>query len=221
VVGVLTNHNFHRSLRVDHILTGTQKTDQLITNLGDNDIHIRSEAVDALTSISKSEVIELLISLLQKDSTHIIKEGACKALGKIGDKRATDILIQNLENPDESVRYQAAIALGQLGDQKAVKPLIQVYQKQDDTLVRSEAAKALGLLGDPSAIKILLSVLKKENDRFIKYHTVTSLGKIGDSKAKKQLKKIIKDSSDDRLVLRAMEAIESIEKANNPKAVAG
>ena len=99
--------------------------------------------------------------------------------------------------------------------------MIQVYQKQDDTLVRSEAAKALGLLGDPSAIKILLSALKKENDRFIKYHTVTSLGKIGDSKAKKQLKKIIKDSSDDRLVLRAMEAIESIEKANNPKVVAG
>jgi len=221
VFGVLTKHNFHRSLRVDHILTGTQKTDQLIASLGDNDIQVRSEAVNALTSISKTEVIDLLITLLQKDSTRIIKEGACKALGKIGDKRATDILIENLTHPDESVRYQAAIALGRIGDQKAVKPLIQIYQNQDDPLVRSEAAKALGILGNPSVIKILLSVLKKENDRFIKYHTVTSLGKIGDAKAKKPLQKIVKDSTDDRLVLRAMEAIESIEKANNPKIVAG
>jgi len=221
VFGVLTKHNFHRSLRVDHILTGTQKTDQLITNLGDNDIHVRSKAVDALTSISKTEVIDLLITLLQKDSTRIIKEGACKALGKIGDIRATDVLIENLNDPDESVRYQATIALGQIGDLKAVQPLIQVYQKQDDPLVRSEAAKALGLIGDPSALKILISALKKEDDRFIKYHTVTSLGRIGDSKAKKPLQKIIKDNDDDRLVLRAMEAIESIEKANQPKVVAG
>jgi len=221
VFGVLTKHNFHRSLRVDHILTGTQETDQLINNLGNTDTQIRSNAVDALTTISKTEVINLLISLLQKDSIRIVKEGACKALGKIGDKRAIDVLIQNLNSPDESVRYQATIALGQIGDIKAVNPLIKIYQKRDDPLVRSEAAKALGMIGDPSALKILLSSLKKEKDRFIKYHTVTSLGKIGSTKAKRTLQKIVKDSTDDRLTLRAIEAIESIDKANNPKIVAG
>ena len=201
-------------------MTGTKQTDQLIKNLSDSDINVRSEAVDALTHISKSEVIDLLITLLQKDSTRIVKEGACKALGKIRDKRATDVLIENLSHPDESVRYQATIALGYIGDAKAVQPLIQIYKNPDDPLVRSEAAKALGMIGDPSALKILLSSLKKEKDRFIKYHTVTSLGKIGDSKAKKPLQKIVKESNDDRLILRAMEAIESIEKKNEQKVVA-
>ena len=197
----------------------SEKADMFFAELGNNDLKERSKAVEALASMGKTEIIEHLISLLRKNSPRIVREGACKTLGKIGDKQATDSLISVLDDPEESVRYQATIALGQIGDNKAVNPLLSLLKRKDDPLVRSEAAKALGLIGDPSALKLLLNILKKEDDRFLKYHAVTSLGRIGDPKAKKALEKILKDETDDRLILRSREAIEKIDQSS--KIVAG
>lgn len=186
--------------------------DKLFAELGNQDIKERSKAIDVLVSMENKEIITHLISFLRKNSPRIVREGACKTLGKIGDVQALEPLILALDDPEESVRYQATIALGQIGDTKAVNPLITILKHKNDPLVRSEAAKSLGLIGDPTALKILLNILKKEEDRFIKYHVVTSLGRIGESKAKKALEKIIKDESDDRLILRSREALEKINK---------
>ncbi|MHA1155985.1 MAG: HEAT repeat domain-containing protein [Candidatus Heimdallarchaeota archaeon] len=188
--------------------------DKLFAELGNQDIKERSKAIDVLASMGNKEILNHLISSLRKNSPRIVREGACKALGKIGNPKAADSLILALDDSEESVRYQATIALGQIGDTKAVNPLLTILKRKDDPLVRSEAAKALGLIGDPSALKILLNILKKEDDRFIKYHVVTSLGRIGEPKAKKALEKIIKNESDDRLVLRSREAIEKINQNN-------
>ena len=192
-----------------------REAEKLVGELESKDLETRSRAIDALSTLEEMEIIDFLISLLRKDSHRLVKEGVCKTLGKIGHKKATSVLIESLNDKNESVRYQAVIALGQLRDASAVPPLLELLKRQDDPLVRSEAAKALGLIGDPSALKILLNILKKEDDRFIKYHTVTSLGKIGDKKALKDLQKIIKEKKDDRLVLRSIEAIEAIQKANS------
>ncbi len=198
-----------------------QEAEKLVGKLESKNLDARSRAIEILSSLEEMEIIDFLISLLKKDSHRLVKEGVCKSLGKIGHKKATDVLIETLNDENESVRYQAVIALGQLGDTFAVPSLLELLKKQDDPLVRSEAAKALGLIGDPSALKILLNILKKEDDRFIKYHTVTSLGKIGDKKAIKDLQKIVKERKDDRLVLRSLEAIEAIQKANSKNVVAG
>ncbi|MGC9780794.1 MAG: HEAT repeat domain-containing protein [Candidatus Heimdallarchaeota archaeon] len=198
-----------------------QEAEKLVGELESKNLNTRSRAIEVLSSLEKMEIIDFLISLLMKNSHRLVKEGVCKSLGKIGHRKATDVLIETLNDENESVRYQAVIALGQLGDSHAVPPLLELLKRQDDPLVRSEAAKALGLIGDPSALKILLNILKKEDDRFIKYHTVTSLGKIGDKKAIRDLQKIVKKKKDHRLVLRSMEAIEAIQKANSKKVVAG
>ncbi len=198
-----------------------QEAEKLVGELESKNLNTRSRAIEVLSSLEKMEIIDFLISLLMKNSHRLVKEGVCKSLGKIGHRKATDVLIETLNDENESVRYQAVIALGQLGDTHTVPPLLELLKRQDDPLVRSEAAKALGLIGDPSALKILLSILKKEEDRFIKYHAVTSLGKIGDKKALKDLQKIVKEKKDARLVLRSMEAIEAIQKANSKKVVAG
>lgn len=195
-------------------MSARENAEKLVSKLDNSNFDIRNDTIEKLTQLRDTEVVDYLISLLESKANKLVKESVCIALGKIGDKKATQALIENLENGYESVRYQATIALGKIADAKAVPSLIEVLKKQEDSLVRSEAAKALGMIGDPSAYKILITILRKEEDRFMKYHTVTSLGKIGNKKATKDLQKIAKESNDDRLVLRAMEALELIEKHN-------
>jgi HEAT repeat protein len=57
-----------------------------------------------------------------------------------------DKYIQNLNDPDASVRWTAASTLGSLGDIKAVDPLM-VALKDESFKVRQAAAWSLGELG--------------------------------------------------------------------------
>jgi HEAT repeat protein len=198
-----------------------QDAEKLVNELESRDLDTRSKAIDALSTASEADIINFLISLLKKDTHRLVKEGVCKTLGKIGNKKAIDILVHSLDDEYESVRYQATIALGQIGDKVAVPPLLELLKRKDDPLVRSEAAKALGIIGDSSSLKILMTLLRKDEDRFIRYHAVTSLGRIGDKKAAKEIQKIAKETKDTRLKLRAVEALESIEKKNRKLVAAG
>ncbi len=68
---------------------------------------------------------------------------AAIALGKIGDKRAVDPLIQVLKGKDwPVVRCAAAGALGELGDKRAIGPLTQA-SNDSEINVRLAAENAL------------------------------------------------------------------------------
>jgi cyclophilin family peptidyl-prolyl cis-trans isomerase/HEAT repeat protein len=62
-------------------------------------------------------------SLLAADS--VVQRVAAMAAGRIGDWRATPLLLRALEQPDSTVRVAAAFALGLLADTAAVAPLIE------------------------------------------------------------------------------------------------
>ncbi|NHJ47713.1 MAG: HEAT repeat domain-containing protein [Asgard group archaeon] len=199
-----------------------EDAENLLIKLGNIDHSIRTEAVEALAQLKNTEVVDYLLSLLDTDAHRLVKEGVCKVLGKIGDKKATPALIELFNNDYESIRYQAVIAVGRISDPYAVPSLLELLKNKDDSLVRSEAVKALGMIGDPSAFKVLMTILRKEDDRFLKYHIVTSLGKMGNKRAIRDLQRLAKDSDDNRLKLRAIEAIETIENYNTEeKIVAG
>jgi HEAT repeat protein len=203
-------------------MSSRQDAENLLIKLENNDHSIRTEAVEALAQLRNTKVVNYLLSHLKTDAHRLVKEGVCKVLGKIGDKKATPALIEMFDSEYESIRYQAVIAVGRISDPYAVPYLVELLKNKDDSLVRSEAVKALGMIGDPSAFKVLMSILRKENDRFLKYHIVTSLGKLGNKKALRDLQRIAKGSDDNRLKLRAIEAIESIEKySSEEKIVAG
>jgi len=201
-------------------MSARENAEKLVSILNNSNFDIRNKTIETLSQLKNTEVVDYLISILDSNASKLVKESVCNALGKIGDKKATTALIESLESQYESVRYQAVIALGKIADVQAIPSLIKILENQDDSLVRSEAAKALGMIGDPSSYKILITILRREEDRFMKYHTVTSLGKIGNKKAIKELQKIAKESVDDRLVLRAMEALELIEKNSSDSKVA-
>lgn len=69
-----------------------------------------------------------------------VQEAAAIALGKLGDVRVIEPLLQALTDEHFLVRWEAAKALGELGDVRAVKPLLHALQ---DHHVQEAAIEAL------------------------------------------------------------------------------
>ena len=91
----------------------------------------RWDAVPRLVKIGKAAVPALVVTLnYQGRNSSSVRGGAAEALGKIGDARAVEPLIQALKDKDDDVRRNAAEALGKIGDVRATEETI-------DWLVRS------------------------------------------------------------------------------------
>jgi hypothetical protein len=93
-----------------------------------------------------SQVVDTLIEQLQSHDFRV-QHVAIVKLGKLGDARAVEPLIQILENVSHNphLRAAAAVALGEIGDPSAVKPLVQALN-DSEPLVQTAAREALRLI---------------------------------------------------------------------------
>ncbi|GAB4475649.1 MAG: hypothetical protein Kow00124_16890 [Anaerolineae bacterium] len=88
---------------------------------------------------------------------------AAEMLGRLGDRRAVDPLLNALaHDKDWCVRCRAALALGTLADRRAVDGLIHAL-KDCSWCVRRDAARALGMIGDPRALEPLARLRERHN----------------------------------------------------------
>lgn len=140
---------------------------------------------------------------------------AAEALGKQGDARAIEPLIQVLKDENWSVRGRAAESLDELGwrprgdsekvhyliakrewdavaglGQPAIEPLIQALRDKF-YFVRRGAAEALGEIGDARAVEPLLETLKNK-DYFVRREAAKALGRLDYAGASKPLAKVLK-----------------------------
>ncbi|MBT8507647.1 hypothetical protein AZH53_04340 [Methanomicrobiaceae archaeon CYW5] len=67
--------------------------------------------------------------------------GAAQGLGRLGDLRALDPLLEAVHDDDWRVRFKAAWALGELGDRRALPALRRLARDPVET-VRDSAEKA-------------------------------------------------------------------------------
>jgi HEAT repeat protein len=80
------------------------------------------------------------------------------ALGSIGDNSAVPGVLEQLRNPDPSVRKIAAYVAGALGDPRAIEPLSSLLGDSNED-VRWNAALALAQLGDSEGADLLVKLL--------------------------------------------------------------
>lgn len=99
-------------------------------------------------------------SLLAPDS--VVQRIAALAAGRIGDLRATPLLLRTLDQPDTTVRVAAAFALGLLRDSAAVEPLIQRLTGLPplDAATAAEAVTALAKTGGRRGGEFFRAVLQ-------------------------------------------------------------
>ncbi len=142
--------------------------------------------------------------ILDKKTYHpFIRSGAAVGLGKLGDKRAVEILIGMLEEHDPAA-YGAADGLGLLKDKRAVKPLIDALDKEAEH--RSHIAEALGEIGDKRAVEPLINLLR-DSRSYTRDKAVEALGKIGDKRAIEPLKYVAKIDRNSHTRSNAREAL--------------
>ncbi|MBU1042884.1 MAG: HEAT repeat domain-containing protein [Candidatus Omnitrophica bacterium] len=87
--------------------------------------------------------INLADALRYNGNNLAFKELIMKTLGNIGDKRAIDPLIMNLQSLNYYIRGSAADALGNIGDIRAEEALIAVVTNDNNDYVKNRAENAL------------------------------------------------------------------------------
>jgi len=85
------------------------------------------------------------------------------ALAKIGDHKATNVLIETIKGP-MIIAESAVVALGKLGDKKALEPLIKLLDSNLNEL-KIKAADSLGALGYPDPINDLIKLVFDNDDQ--------------------------------------------------------
>lgn len=166
----------------------------LVLALKHRDPAVAYEAVEALGEIGDPAAAGPLTEALTGDKYSGLRWKAAEALTQIGTE-SVPYLINALENPDEDVRWKAAISLGEIGDRRAIDPLISLLG-DEDRFVRSRAAYALGIMGE-LVIQPLAEVLSTEKNPDLRLGAVMALGRIQADPATRLLIRATTDSSGD------------------------
>ena len=131
---------------------------------------IKMEISDVKKMQANKDVEGLIKALKDKDP--MVRGDAAEVLGKIGDSRAVEPLIEALK---DIVQFIAIESLRKIGE-PAIEPLIKAL-KNKDTLIRSGAARALGEIKDKRAVESLTEALKY-GDSFVRSAAEEALKKI-------------------------------------------
>ncbi len=130
-----------------------QMVERWIEDIRSPDITTAIHAIESLTRNRISASIEPLIDF-SYEAEGELKICVLRSLGQLGDHRATEALVANLNNTDQTLKETALEALGELRDPRALRPLSRILKVNDKKMILL-AIKALGMLKVPEAKEIL------------------------------------------------------------------
>jgi serine/threonine protein kinase len=137
----------------------------LVEALRDPSFKVKAEAVRAIVKMGEQAtgpVIRLLNDAID-EGDNLTARFAAKALGLIGDRSISSVLVELLKSEDKFVACESALALGRLGESKAVPDLIALLDEPNGN-VRFAAAEALGQICDPIAREALHRRLSDDDE---------------------------------------------------------
>jgi TolB-like protein len=150
----------------------------LVEALEDASLKVKAEAVQAIIHLGEEAagpVIQLLNDAMD-EGDNLTARFAAKALGLIGDRSISPVLIELLRSDDRFVACESALALGRLGETRAVEDLIALLAERNGN-IRFAAAEALGEISDPSSADALQQRLS-DNDEGVRAKARWALSRI-------------------------------------------
>ncbi|MEO1440852.1 MAG: HEAT repeat domain-containing protein, partial [Chloroflexota bacterium] len=131
----------------------------LIPLLNSEDDLTRHLALHAIGLLADRRAVPALLECLRGPYNYLDTSAIIWALGKTGDTRATQPLIDYMRAADWIEKEAAARALGMLGDQRAVEPVI---EQLEDAQLRVEIyVEVLAELGDERAIDPIIASFER------------------------------------------------------------
>lgn len=121
---------------------------------------LRSRAAVSLGRLRDKAAVPSLIDALWMAPNTYEREEAVRWLGRLGDPRALDPLMNLL--PEPHVRHLVVVALGEIGDKRAYAPLLDVLTWDRNANVRDGVVRGLAMLGDPRAVDVILPLATDE-----------------------------------------------------------
>jgi HEAT repeat protein len=110
-------------------------------------------------------------------------------LGQLGDRHATPLLLDGLNDRDADNRIYALTALGELRDPAAISRIAKAVTDEDKD-VRATAYYTLGVIGDPSAVPVLANGLQEETPD-VRWNAAIALARLGDPRALGTLREVL------------------------------
>lgn len=117
-----------------------------------------------------------------------------RLLGRTGDMRFVEPLIDRLVEGDIVSQGAAAEALGRIGDTRALAPLMLFLDQGEDERVREIAVTALGQLHDLRAFDPLLALLGDPSE-WVRAAAATALAELGDRRAVEPISALLHDEN--------------------------
>ena len=174
----------------------------IVRLLGNDDIAVRSEAIETLGCLGSNEVIPVLAPLL-KDENETVSTKASDALAKLGAKDLVPNLIEMLGSEGNCPGF-AALALAKLEASQSSGAVMRVL-KDADPFNRRSAAIALGHLHAKEAIAEIMA-LTKDPDVVVRRSAANSLADLVATEAVPLISNLLKDP-DDGVRIEALEAL--------------
>ena len=146
----------------DHALIAEQALLETI-HLAAEDIEVRRRAVEAIAYSGEPGIIDIIENAYYDDDEKM-QVSAIFAMGRNADKRWRPRVIDELDNPNNEIRFEAARACGELEAREAVSKLVFLIEEDPDLEVQEMAIWAIGRIGGPQARDALESCLDSEVD---------------------------------------------------------
>jgi HEAT repeat protein len=125
-------------------------------------INVRCKALEAISTISKPQVEELIRQAYQSDNLEF-RAAALYSMGRNCNRIWLSTLLHELGNPNPRMRFEAARACGELEAEEAVPRLIEL-SRDSDLEVQISAIESLGRIGGNRAKEALRECLDSDDE---------------------------------------------------------
>ena len=134
--------------------------EELVEALSDPRYNVRYEAEIVISRMRRdARLTQAMIGMLEGTELALSAQAAW-ALGRMGDKDATEPLRRATDNPYRSVRMQSIRALGWLDDTESIPTLLERLRAETDKGLQMAYASALGNLGATEGTGDLLVLIR-------------------------------------------------------------
>ncbi len=118
--------------------------------------HVRRRAIESAAAFGPSRRVNALVQRLYDEDELGLRASALYAAGRGNQRDWLAVAIEEFENEDAEIRFEAARAAGMFGDVDALPGLSELARLEEDVDVRHAAIAAIGEIGGPGALRILM-----------------------------------------------------------------